>query len=608
MVCKNCGTELEEGAKICSTCGLRVEETVETFTEIKRGRVELELEEEIVEETTETDDVAKLQVEEMEEKSITEFVRTVEQKPDEKPSKTKWIALAGALVAVVVMVALVLCNIQVVTNSINKLLLSPEKYYVKVEQKALKSMVADAVYAYGNALEKNTNLTDQTIEYGVDLELSEEAYTILASTLGIEDGKGLAKMGLDFETSRKDDMVSLEIAALLGEDTLISAKGMMDMESAMVCGQIPELSDTYIGMDITEYKDALQEMTKLSEESLELYPKKDALENVINRYSAIILEHINEVTETNEKIMLENMEQKCTILRIDLYDTDIANMIEALAKEAKTDQELESIIVPFIMYINSVDEAQAKVKYIDDLDNLLEDIEIVKANASETFMVRMLVYVNNKGEIIGREIATKDTGISYMRLEKGSKFASEAGVKVMEEDIDIAILGTGEKKASSLSGDFELKIDGIKMADIIVKEWDTKKAMQGLPTGSFRFQPTMSFYSELDMDAAYLLLSNYAIDVEMNTTDTEVMLALALMNQDKMFAKMIMDTKIGAGKTEVLPKNVIMAETEEDIIEWVKTIDFQQFREKLTTSNLPKEYVSMLEEYLNTFEMLMSFY
>lgn len=618
MVCKNCGADIAEGEKFCSTCGLRVEaeENVEEATEVKeevevelqRENVEIELQEEIVEAATETNEVAKVQEAEVEVKPITEFARNVEQKTGTESPKTKRFVLVGALAAVVIVLALVLCNIKVVSNSISKLFLSPKQYYVQVEKNALKDAVADMICAYENTMSSQGNVGDQSVQYGVDLELAEEAYTILASTLGMEDGEWLSKMGLDFATSIKDDVVSLEIAAILGNDRLISANGMMDMKSAKAYGQVPELSNTYIGMDITEYQAALQETMTLSTEAMELYPEKAALENVMNRYSAIILEHINDVTEQNEKIVVENIEQKCTILKIDLYETDIANMIEALAKEAKTDQELESIIVPFIMYINSVDEAQAKVKYIDDLDNLLEDIEIVKANASETFMVRMLVYVNNKGEIIGREIATKDTGISYMRLEKGSKFASEAGVKVMEEDIDIAICGTGEKNATVVSGSFELKIDSTKMADITVKEWDTKKAMQGLPTGSFRFQPTMNFYSKMDMDAAYLLLSGYAIEVEMESSETDAMLTLALMNQDKMFAKLSMDTKIGPGKTMTMPENAIMAATEDDIIAWAKTMDFQKFREKLSTTNLPQEYVSMVEEALNTLEMLLSYY
>lgn len=588
MVCNNCGNTMEEGSKFCTKCGQPMPEAGNAA----------EMAESVVETTTQAADTVSNVRENVSEavseatETISEAAGNIQEKLKKLPKKT--LIVIGA---VAVVVLLVLCNFGVVANAMSKLVKSPEKYYASIEKKETKALIEDLACAYENVLLNHSDVTNQSLDYNMELELSEEAYEMLASALNIDDGKSLSKMGLDFMLSIKGDVISAEAAAKLGKNQLISANGVADFEKGEAYGQIPELTDKYIGVDFSDYTEMIQEGLKQSSELVELLPKKAVVEKLLNRYIAIVVENIDDVKEESDTISVGDIEQKCTSIRIRLKAKDVVDILEAVCEVAKDDDELIDLVAAFGVGMAGVEEDDAKESVKEAIENVLDNIDSMKDSADEDAEVIMKVWVNNKGEVIGRKISVNEDEfvISYEMPQKGKKFELE--LEISDKYNKIEITGVGEKSSSSLSGEFKFEADGEKLAEVTVKNLDTKKTMQGLPTGSFVLKPSASFFSELGLPyAASSMVSGYEVAVDMKSGKSDSSVTLSLMDKEEMFVKVSMDAKTGSGKSASLPKKGILVEDEDDLMEWAESIDFKKFVKKLSKAGLPEEYVEELED------------
>ena len=651
MKCVKCGAEISNDAKFCTSCGEPVEvakaveevkeeaaeqvsevkeEVTEQLSEVKEEAAEkvaevkeeaaekvaevkeeaaekvAEVKEEVAEKVAEVKEEAAEKVAEIKEEvaekaaevkeTLSDATEAIQEKT-KKVSKTAWIVLA----AVAVVLLLVLCNFSVVANTVSKLVMSPEKYYAHVEKKEMKQLVADLASAYDNTIMSHSDVTNQSMTYNMQLELSETAYKMLESALNIEDGKSLSKMGIDVMASVKGDSISAEVAAKLGKSQLISANMVADLEKGEAYGQIPELTDKYIGVNFSEYAEVAKEGMAKSAEMFELLPKKALLEKLLNRYIAIALENVDSVTEKSDKISVGEIEQKCTSIRVRLKAEDAVDILAAVCEEAKDDKELINLVAAFVVSSGYMEEAEAKEAIADAIASVLDNIDSMKENVDEEAEVVMYVWVNNKGEVIGREIKLGDDEfvISYQMPQKGKKFAFEAVIGEDEEDV-IELKGEGKKSDTSLSGEFKLEVEGAKLLEITVDKMNTKKTMQGLPNGKFTLKLGKSLYSEMGSAAA--MFSGYEMDVELESSKSDASISIALMKDDDMFAKISMDTKTGSGKSASLPKKGILVEDEDDIAEWAESIDVNKFIKKLSKTDLPDEFVEVLEGYSDDLE------
>ncbi len=138
-------------------------------------------------------------------------------------------------------------------------------------------------------------------------------------------------------------------------------------------------------------------------------------------------------------------------------------------------------------------------------------------------------------------------------------------------------------------------------------KFNTKKIKEGFLNGTFTFKLSEEFIEEADMGAASAIIDDYQIKYDVTSSKDNAKVELALMDKDDMFAKLVVDAKIGSGKSASLPKGILV-EDEEDIIEWAKTIDFEKFIKKLEKAGLPVELVEEIEEYCDDFEDMLSYY
>lgn len=647
MVCKNCGNLLEDGVKFCTKCGQRVEEVVaevkeaaaeataevteaaaevqekaeEATTEVKETVAEAqetvaEAKEEVKEEANDVKEKVADVAEEVKE-TVTEVATEVKEKVKKFPK--------GALIAIgaiALVLILIIANFKSVANSVNKLVSSEEKYYASVEKDGIKELASSAADIYENSfLEYYSDYNDTSVDLGVEIELGEDAAEMLAAAVGSDDEKAFAKMAFDLFMSYKGDVLSAEASATLGKTELISADGVLDLKKGQAFGRIEELSSKYIGVSFEDYADMISEGIKQGDEFIKLLPKKKTVESLVNRYMTIVIENLDNVSEKKDTISVGDIEQKCTAIRVRIKEKDINKIAIAVLEEAKDDKELIGLISDFATagaaaYGEEIDAEDIEDEFKESIEAALdemkeaEDSEDDEDSEDEEELI-MIVYVNGKGEVIGRELKINDeTVLIYEMPEKGSKFALKAAI--IDGEDEVIFEGEGKKSSSSLSGEFALKMkeDGekaVKFIEVDVDKFDTKKIKEGFLNGTFTFKLSDEFYEETDAAMVGAMFGDYNIKCVFKSSKNNSYAEFALMDKDEMYAAIKMDAKVGSGKSASLPKGILV-EDEEDIIEWVQTINFEKFVKNLEKAGLPIEIVEEIEDYCEEIEDMLSYY
>ena len=655
MVCKNCGNPLAEGVKFCTKCGQRVEAVVaevqeaavEATSEVKDAAVEVQAQveetvaevKETVAETQETvaeaqeaaveaKEEAKEEVNEVKEKvadvaedvkeTVTEVATEVKEAVEGAKEKVKKFP-KGALIAIgaiALVLILVLANFKTVSNTVNKLVSSEEKYYASVEKDEIKELSASVASVYENTILEYKDYNNLSVDYGVEVELSEDAYELLAAAMKVEDGKPFSKMAVDFFLSFKGDVISANASATLGKTQLISADGVADLKKGEAYGRIEELTSKYIGVSFAEYAETISEAMKQSDEFIKLLPNKKTVETLVNRYMTIVVENIDSVTEKKDSIKVGDIEQKCTAIRVRIKERDMKNIVVAVLEEAKGDKELIGLITDFALAVAKMEDEEVDAKEIEEtlvakMEVALEEAKAAEIDTESQEELIMNVWVNGKGEVIGRELkVNEETVFVYKMPEKGNNFEFKA--TVIDGDDEVILDGSGKKSSSSLSGEFALKVkeDGekaVKFIEVEVDKLDTKKIKEGFLNGTFIFKLSKEFMQEADLGVASAIIGGYEIKYDIKSNKNSASAEMSLLNNDKMFAKITLGAKLGSGKSASLPKG-ILAEDSDDVIEWAKTIKFDKFIKKLKKSGLPVEVVEEIEDGCEKIEDLLSYY
>lgn len=642
MFCENCGTQLNDDDVFCTKCGKRVvaeadvEDTASEKEEAAAQAVQTTAEAtaEIPEEKAEEKPVETSEekpVETPEEKPAEKPVEKAEEKPVEaaeadkeddkgffgKLMEKKAVLIPAAVILVVFL--LVFLNFTSLANFALKTVLSPEKYYSHVEKAQIEEISSSVADIYDNAFLDNANIFDTSVDADVYVELGDDAKELIADYFDFDDTDWLNKVGLELNLASKDDVFSGKAAALLGKNQLISGAAVFDAVDGTVFLQVPELTEKYLGYyledsDYAYYYDP-DEYTELKERYKELsktFPDKKVIEKLTKRYLTIAVDNIDSVKKKKDTLEVEKIEQNCTVLRVRLNQTDMLNIMEAICEEAKDDKELLEVLSTVVSLSSyyEVDADEIQEEIIDEIEDMLDDIEDSRAYANSNQEVIMNVWVNGKGEVVGRDISYGSdydkTEVKYYMPQKGKKYAMEM---IYESDYDnFKITGTGKKTSSKLDGDFKVNVSGIKLAEISVKDYNIDEAKKGYLKGKFNIKPSRSVWNELGIGSASMLLSGYSLDIEADMGAKKSELSMALEDDGKVFAKLTASTSIGSGKKEnVSESKAIMVENTSDLMDWIDEIDFGKFIKNINKTKLPVEFIEAIEDYCDYVENMPMF-
>ncbi len=650
MFCEQCGSKIVDGDKFCQECGWKVvEEVAETVAEETAATVEAVAEnaEATVEAVTEN---AEATVEAVTE-ATESMAGTVAENPapamvensfwagtgaataasaaivatdaaPKKQSRKKWPFVVLGIVAVVGI--LVAANWARLFNFYKKAVSSPEEYYQYIEAKQVESMVDTYMNGYDTYLEM-LNTEDRSGSIDFTVELGDELRDIIEMA-GVEI-EWLESVNFGLDATLKDEVFRIGAIAGLNDVDILSGNMIMDFADENMYFQIPELNEKYVGgsfedLDI-EYD---EDMFAVFDMFTEYLPETKDVEALLSKYITLVVEQFEDVEEETVKLEVGDVSQKCTALEVTI-DTETAQKIaEAVLSELAKDKDFEKMFTKVLGMADEVgypvDADELYDEFISEVEYLLEDID--ELDMGETEIV-MTVYVNGKGEVIGREIEVDDVKFRYAMPQSGSKFEMECYVEMPDtlgtvarparldddeyeeeyevENIKFGIEGEGKKKGDKITGDFVVKFDSTACLNIRVEGYNVEKAKKGEMVGTFTFTLPKSLKnalseqagSEMAMIASYL---NYGLEIDMDTDSEGGTVAIAIVDDDEFLVKLTMEMESGKGEKISIPssKDVVDAMDEDELEEWAEDFDLKGLIKKLEKAGVDDEYIEMLEE------------
>ena len=610
MFCEKCGTQLQESEKFCPKCGTPAPtDTVPASGETQGTATQSEAAPQAA--TDDADAAAAA--------DVTEAVKTtdVEKEPVQStgegsaPKKKKGPVLIGVAAAIVLVI--IIAGVSGITarigNFVHKTFSSPEKYYQYVEKKNIEELAEIVGDWYQLYLLDQKDLFNTTAKSTVTLTLGKGGRNLLelAGLAGV-DLSWIESASFTGGVTIKGDQLGMDFSTAVNKKNVLSMVMAMDIDAGELYLQIPELTGTYIGIDLrdtmgasyvknlaNEWEDAQDKYTEI----LASLPSQAKLEKLLSKYMKLALNCVDDVEKKSKSLKVEGVEQKCTVLEIMIDSRAMADMVDAILEEAEDDSTLED----FILDIADAFEADGDDIYDEFLDGLEFLYQVLKNTRGGDEIV-LTVYVNGKGEILGRELEIGDVTIAMLMPEKGSKFGYE--FSVMEGGQSISLTGSGKRSGNKIDGEFRLRYNGTSILDITTDNLNLKTMKRGQLNGKVEVSIGSGIRTVAGTGsvAGMSILQKMKFTLSGKSSAKSAQYTIGLIYDGDDIGSITVSTESKKASSVKIPKekNVIFVEDSRDVEDWVEEINWDKFISNLEKADLPRRVTRALEDWSEAFE------
>ena len=545
---------------------------------------------------------------------VTPVAPVAQEKPKKK--KTGMIVLASVGAVVIAAALLIVFNLSALANFAKKTFSSPDKYYQWVEMQNVKDASGLVSNVYGDIHDQLKNMFNMSSSGEYKFELGEAGQEMLSmSGFAGVDTSWFKDATLKFDASTKDNAVQANLALLLGKDQLASIDMIEDMKDGFaIYMAIPELSKTYLGIDMEEMSgmdmDYMTQYFEFIELIAGVIPEDAQVEKLINKYGEIALGCIDDVEMKNGRsLRAEGITEKCTELTVTIDADTLQKIAEAVIEELLQDKEVEKIIYKVCEGLAESDfedlDMEFDMEAEEVYESFIEGLESAARNTDEIgdyeFEFEMEVFVDGKGNIRGRSFEIGDewdtVEFSVIAPHKGKDFGYKASIVYDGEEV--AVAGTGKDSGKKISGEFAIQYNGASICDIIATDFNIDEIKKGYLNGNFVIKPSSGINRVMDMSSVSSMLSELEVEVDCKTSKKSMEFAINVRTGEDDWGTLSMKATQGSGKKVSIPsgKKLVMLEDEDSIEDYWDTIDWDKFLDKLNETDLPSEFVDMIEEF-----------
>ena len=559
--------------------------------------------------------------------------------PEEKPSKTKKRikkkgtlkensaekkkSIAPKVILGVFGLALVvlLANSAKIVNYFHRNFSAPEEYYRWVESRAVNDYAKTVSEYYVGYIVEYLHGYDRSVSAKISLEVKDAGKDMLdLAGLAGADLSWFEKGSFTLEQNSKNNVTQSIWGLDLGGERLLSMEAILDFNDAAAYLGFPELSKTYMTVDMDnpdfaegfsyiagvepdEYVNTLELMEILYKE----FPDKKQVEALTARYLELFLDHVEDVKmRTGKTVRAEGVTQSCTSLVIYLDKTDIQNMMAEFLEELQDDEAVEELLIQIYDMMDELDIDMGYYRnaddfydaFLDEIDDILDDMDYYITYHDE---LKMTVYVDNKGQIIGRTLefpnSWDEVTLSYIMPHRGRKFGYKGSIEIDGEEI--SIVGSGKDFANKLSGDFTVKYEGMGIVDVAVKDFNLKSLKKGYINGNFTVTAASGISRALDLASSYSYLSDMELVIDISSSKSSEKMSMTLKEGKDIWGTLTVTINRGNGKKVSVPstRSSILVEDDWDFEDWWDTLKWNDFLKKLDKANLPSETIDAAEEF-----------
>lgn len=506
--------------------------------------------------------------------------------------------------AVIVVLVLVLCNLRVAANFLRRTFSSPESYYHYVEKKTVEDASADFAEMYGRYFLDNLDTSGKSVSAQIDVKMGEGGQDLLdfADLAGV-DMSWLESASFTMNSSVSKEAISLGLKAALNGVNIISGNAVVDLEEEALYLQLPEVNKRYMGVEFdTSDLGDMEEMWELYETLEKVCPDQKEAQQLVNRYFTTAIECVDDVTKKKSVLEAGDIEQKCTVLTVTLDEETAQKVMIAVLTQMKDDKDIEKIIKNVMaeetlveeLYLDDMSPEEAYEEFQDWVDEGLEYLEDYDDYSDDK--IKMKVYVNNKGEIVGRTITAEDTTIKMLMPEKGKKFGYELSYKDSYYDESMAVTGNGTRSGDKIDGEFALEYNDISMADISVKDFNTKDARKGIINGKMTWKLSEDIEDYTGYVSGMSMIQKITVTTDFKSDKNSSKCNIGVSMKDKNLVDIMISYSKEKGYKGADPgSDAVMIDDEDDLIKWGKDFNLNGLTDALKEANVPSEVTDSLE-------------
>lgn len=568
LFCEKCGTQIDEGSAFCSNCGTAVDSVSEEPVAPQPEEVAA-VEENIPMDNFTADDNA---------------VDTTEKKKRRLPI---WAKIGIPVVALGLVVVLVL-NISTIWGTLLKWFGSDEAYFRYVQSNAIEEMSENFVENYYSA--KDSKEFKATVDMGVTVDES-------ISDLIPEGSKEILDLinDLEFTTTlnSKGDKIDADLALGLNNKNVLSLETIVDSGSNSVYLTVPEILDKYLmtKLDIEDEAISFDIMNQV----FEAMPENDDMKNLINDYSNIIFDRVDEVDMDSKTLKIEGIEQDCTTLSFEITEELAVEMVKAVLEKAKDDKTVEEMVKNLQKTVGIED---AYDDFSDAIYEALEELE--DYDPEDVTYAEITEYVNSAHEIIGFEIEIDGQSASYATIADGTDIATE--INFADQ---LLLVGKGSIKDGLLNHKLALEMSGKKLAQIKISNCDTNLAKKGLFAGNIKIslsEDGINLLSEESIEfASTMKLLNPSIEIDVkrpNENKCDIKFNI-LTTGDTVLLGFDASVQISSkADSIVVPNDAVDIEDDDAMQELVTSLDLNKILENLKDAGVPDEIFEMFSLFI----------
>lgn len=238
---------------------------------------------------------------------------------------------------------------------------------------------------------------------------SGEADTASKTNATIEFGKGVTDalgaevkpLSLTSETKLKGAKAGTDISITYDGNNLASLNGVYDNEAKKVYIKVPELSDAYLSVSSTDFKDLKDQLFSAEATDLKSVTgisalsalssiknlsniKVDKYEKILDDYIKVITDKLPEEYEKDDfKGKISEVEYSYKQRTYTLTSDNIKNIIEAVFEKLKSDEDVKKLAVDILGSALGLTEDDYAAKVDDAKNSLLKEVsQVEKAEIS----------------------------------------------------------------------------------------------------------------------------------------------------------------------------------------------------------------------------------
>jgi len=497
----------------------------------------------------------------------------------------------GLIVAAVLLVALV-AAVVLFWNQLSGLALrsfgTPGQYLTFVESKNADDALEGVCDAYGTALENLEKAGKPSVQASVKLRPGQTIITLLETALAQEgvtlELDWLREVSLDADVTTDASKQAADLVLGINGTGVLTARTVQDLEAMQVFLALPELNETWLMGNFADSGVDVSQTQKLPGELAKALPREEVLEEILDAYIDIIIAHLGDAEKRTETVSVAGVEQKLTVLRVELSQRELVDLVDALLQHANKDEKLMTVLDDMSEVVNTMPEAYEQVDLRQEFRQIVTEgmssVVDARPEATDETAVILDTYVDDAHRIVGRDIIVpEEDTLHYLLAVSGTGYAFEAWAG------DSSVTGKGQLSKGGVSGSFTVTVEGEQLLEVQVEGLQAK---DGRLYGTLHLLPNSELMED-GSDIGAILGGNlsFTISLEGDGTDLSVLAG----------GSELLGVNVQGKETERRPVSLpsgIDMEDDTAVEQWAKGLKLDTLVKNLEMAGVPSELTEVV--------------